>query len=519
MKEASSAMTGPSADREPIPIGSRLELLVDDYLLERINGQARLQLHRPVPQEVVFRTDAPWEGNACGYQSVFRDGPVVRMYYHGLHYRFSGPPAQALDEHPAVLCYAESDDGIHWRRPELGLFEWEGSRANNIVLTPEAVAQIKGDPAHTAVFRDDNPDCPADEKYKVIILGYREDGSGALYALKSPDGLRFSLMSPEPIITEGAFDSQNLAFWDPVRQEYREYHRDFRDGRRDIRTATCPTLGPFPTPQWLSYPGAPPEQLYTNQVLPYYRAPHIFMGFPARYIERGWSEPMLALPGLQERLARARVHPRYGMAVTDTAFMTSRDGVTFRRWPEAFIRPGPRQRESWVYGDIYTCWGMVETPSPIEDAPPEISLYATDGYWEGTSTGFRRYCLRVDGFVSASAPAAGGEIVTRPLIFEGGNLTLNMETSAGGSIQVELQDVNGNPIPGYALADCPPIFGDTLRHVVRWQHTGGDLRHLSGRPVRLRFALSDADLYAFQFTPYEPEPDWPDLAALRAGTA
>jgi len=123
---------------------------------------------------------------------------------------------------------------------------------------------------------------------------------------------------------------------------------------------------------------------------------------------------------------------RYGPAITDALFMTSRDGRTFKRWPEAFLRPGPREKDSWVYGDNYIHWGIVETKSTLEDAPNEISMYASEGYWQGESTSFRRLTLRLDGFVSAHAPLAGGEIVTKPIRFEGGNLVLNLETSAAG---------------------------------------------------------------------------------------
>jgi len=279
-------------------------------------------------------------------------------------------------------------------------------------------------------------------------------------------------------------------------------------------TAVSPDPLHFPKPEWLSYPGAPVEQLYTNQIVPYYRAPHIFMGFPARYLEREWSEPLYAVPGLDERLARARSHERYGSTITDALFMSSRDGLSFKRWPEAFIRPGPRLRESWVYGDNYMFWGMIETPSATEDAPAEISMYAAEGYWEGISNSVRRYSLRRDGFVSAGAPLSGGEIVTKPIVFEGGNLTLNVETSGAGGVQVEIQDEAGTPIDGYGLDDCPAIFCDSLCRVVRWKERGGDLRALAGKPVRLRLVLRDADLYAFQFVPYEPDPATPDLSGI-----
>ena len=195
-------------------------------------------------------------------------------------------------------------------------------------------------------------------------------------------------------------------------------------------------------------------------------------------------------------------------------FGTSRDGLNFKRWPEAFIRPGPRFRESWVYGDNYVFWGMVETPSATEDAPREISMYACEGYWEGISNSVRRYTLRQDGFVSVAAPLSGGEIVTKPIVFEGGNLTLNVETSGAGGVQVEIQDEAGTPIEGYGLDDCPAIFCDSLRRVVRWKKKGGDVRALAGEPVRLMLVLRDADLYALQFVPYEPDPAAPDLNGI-----
>ena len=97
-----------------------------------------------------------------------------------------------------------------------------------------------------------------------------------------------------------------------------------------------------------------------------------------------------------------------------------------------------------------------------------------------------------------SAGFGGGEFVTRPFVFSGGELELNYSTSAVGSVQIEIQDAEGHAIPGYGLDDSPEMFGDEIDGAVRW--TGGpDLSRLSGQPVRLRFALKDADLYAFGF--------------------
>ncbi|MBC8875868.1 MAG: hypothetical protein H8E44_41105, partial [Planctomycetes bacterium] len=147
-------------------------------------------------------------------------------------------------------------------------------------------------------------------------------------------------------------------------------------------------------------------------------------------------------------------------------------------------------------------WGLIPTKSHLEGAPDEISLYATEGYWEGTFTSFRRYTLRMDGFVSARAPLSGGEIVTKPLKFDGSQLEINFSTSAAGSIRVELQDAEGKPIPEFALTDCQLQYGDELDRTISW-NSGADVSKLFGKPVRLRFELKDADLYSFRFAKKE----------------
>ena len=475
-----------ASDPEVIDIGGRRELFVDWYLIESMDG-AELRLHRPTPREIVIVHDQPWEGNSSGYKTVFKDGDLYRMYYRGSHviYTLEGYESP----HKEVVCYAESKDGIHWTKPQLGLIEFEGSKKNNIIWD--------GIGSHCfAPFKDPNPGCRPDERYKALSRG-RPLSKKGLYAFKSPDGIQWSLMKDDPVITEGAFDSQNLAFWDSVRGEYRAYHRDFRDGR-DIRTATSRNFLEWTDPVFLEYSPSRVSQLYTNQVIPYYRAPHIFMGFPTRYVDRGWTESTKALPQLEYRRLRGAKSTREGTAVTDGMFMTSRDGLKFNVWPESFIRPGLRLRDNWFYGDNYQNWGIVETKSTIEGAPSELSFYVSEASHQGDSNRWRRYTLRIDGFVSVQAPLAGGEFVTKPLRFEGDALELNFSTSAAGSIRVELQHPDGTPVDGFALEDCEEIFGDALGQEVLWK-SSPDLRQLAGKPVRLRFLLKDADLYAIRF--------------------
>lgn len=467
----------------PVDLGTRRELFVDEFLIERLTGKAELRLHSPTPREVVLVHDLPWEGSGCGYHTIFRDGATIRMYY--IAGKLTNEDGSKMLSAGYYACYAESKDGIRWTRPDLGLYEYAGSKKNNIIWSAPGLDNI-------AVFKDSNPDCRKGEEYKAV-----SSGKGGLFALKSSDGLHWSRLAEKPIITKGAFDSQNLAFWDGSRKQYWCYLRDFHNGLRDIRVATSKEFQTWTEPEMLRYVDSPDEQLYTNQVSPYYRAPHIFVGFPTRYVERAWSPGFKELPDPEHRQKRMKFSPRYGTAVTEGLFMTSRDGKTFHRWGEAFIRPGIERKHNWLYGDGYQNWGLLETPSADPDAPPELSLYAIEDLWK-RATRLRRYTIRIDGFVSLHAPLKGGEMVTKPVLFSGKELAINFSTSAAGSLRVEIQDATGTVLPGFALGESDEMFGDSLERTVTWKGQG-DLESLKSKPIRLRMVLLDADMYSLRF--------------------
>ncbi len=171
---------------EPIHIGSRLELFVDDYLIDTMAG-AELTLHEPVAREIALDHNAvPWEGNTSLFHTVFQDGPLYRMYYRGTQCVPTEDPAKPPPIVSSFFCYAESDDGVHWRRPELGLVEFQGSSKNNILWSyadsgrlwdvPDSVLMGTDDPdafrtsspINFTVFKDTNPDCPPDARYKLM---------------------------------------------------------------------------------------------------------------------------------------------------------------------------------------------------------------------------------------------------------------------------------------------------------------------------------------------------------------
>ena len=443
-----------------LDIGSRLELFVDDYVIGELTGDAHCLVHKPEPREVVLVTDKPWEGNTCAYYTIFhdedfQDGDRYRMYYRGSHYDTkTRKPA-----HREVACYAESRDGIHWTKPALGLFAFNGSKANNIVWD--------GIGTHCFTpFKDANPDCPADARYKAIARG-RPRGKKGLYAFASPDGLKWRLLAPEPVITEGAFDSQNLAFWDPRRKCYVDFHRTFHEGRRDIMTCTSPDFLTWTKPVRLAYTGAPAEHLYTNAIQPYLRAPYVLLGFPTRYQPKN-----------------EQVEP---------TLMASRDGRTFRRWPEALIPiTAPKDRDG--NRSNYMAWGLVRLPGNDR----ELSVYASEAYYTGPDSRLRRFTFRTDGFVSIRASSAGGSLVTKPLRFAGDKLVINFSTEPQGVIRVELLKADGTPLKGYGAIDCEPLRGDEIEGRVTWKG-GAALTALAGTPVRVRFHLKDADLYSLRF--------------------
>ncbi|MFM9888325.1 MAG: hypothetical protein ACKVQT_35310 [Burkholderiales bacterium] len=468
--------------QEPIDIGSRRELFVDDFLIDKLDN-VRLELQHPQPQEIAFACDQPWEGNTCIYFRVLPDAGKFRMWYQGAHWQLD--PNDPKKTHPYHICYAESDDGIHWTKPNLGLIEVDGSKANNIVVT--------GVYDNFTPLRDDHPNCDPQAKYKA--LGQSKDG---LIAWQSPDGIHWKRLGDRPVITKGAFDSQNIAFWDAPSNKYRAYVRDFHDGLRDIRLAFSDDFLTWTVPELLSVsPAVDKEQFYVNCIARYERAPHLFLGFPVRYVERPWSPSMKALPDLKHREIRAKAGERIGTAITDGAFMSSRDGLHFHRWTEAFLRIGPERPGSWVYGDCYPAHGLIETQSKLPAAPKEFSFFIAEHYWR-TEEALRRWTLRIDGFVAVKAPLQGGELLTKPVTFTGHKLSVNFATSAAGSLHVELTDAQGQPLPGFSFADCDEQFGDSLDRTVTWKGIT-DVASLAARPVRLRFRLRDAEIYSLRF--------------------
>ena len=482
------------AGNDPLELGSRRELMLDDQLFETIRNLDFRQ-HSPRDAEKILDLDAPWEGRkyhgftVCGYPVVLKDGDRYRLYYAS----YLGLRFEPRDPETQFTCYAESDDGVTWNRVRLGRVEFEGSTDNNILL--------KGRTSHNfAPFIDTRPGTPASERYKAV------GGNPEAFVFASADGLEWRKLREEPILDgeEPAFDrhgairwgrdpsrrraildSLNVSFWDPGNSRYVLFFRAYlpclsRDGKRrlaetrSVMRATSRDFLHWENIEPIDY-GEPRREwrhsLYTSGLKPYPRAPHLFLGFPLR------TAPRKPFHGTS-----------YGLS--ETAFMYSRDTRTFVLVDEPFLRPG-RDPRNWSKHGNLMAWGMLQT------APDELSFYYLQ-HDHQPDTFIRRGVLRIDGFRSLHAGGyPGGTAITRPLVFQGSRLEINAATGAGGGIRISILDAaTMQPVPGFESSR--EFYGDEIQHFVEFGE-GKDLASLAGRPIRLRFEMYDADLYSLKF--------------------
>ncbi|MEO8495571.1 MAG: hypothetical protein ABI614_10915 [Planctomycetota bacterium] len=485
---------------QPIELGNRRELFVDNYLVHELRD-VQLLVHQPVREEIAVTCDAPWEGNGCGYYSVLHDPQesIYRMYYHAWQIPTGVAGEQPTD--PLTIAYRQSRDGITWERPNLGICEFRGSTDNNIMLDKMG----DGSSCHDfSPFIDENPAAKPEARYKAT--GASMQSQKGVWAYQSPDGIHWTPMADGPVYTKGVFDTQNVSFWSAKEQQYVLYYRVFSEpgftGTRLVNRAVSQDFLHWTDEGTLVFPeGEGPHflaQYYVNQIKPYERAPHLYIGFPARYVDHALTASTKLLPEWELREKRMTVAPRYGTAVTDSVFITSRDGKNFRQSNDVFLSPGLRTRHNWSYGDNYIARSVVETASTKDDSPRELSLYATESYFTERNSRLRRYSLRLDGFASIHAKLQPGEFTTKPITFSGQELSLNVATSAAGMVQVEIRNADGTPIPGFSLADCDLIYGDSLDRRVSWKGSQS-VASLIGKPVVLRFVMQEADLYSLIF--------------------
>jgi hypothetical protein len=470
---------GPEAPAGPVALGGRKHLFIDDVLIAT-QENVRLVVNPPISKQATdFRSDQPWEptprhgASQPDVASVWDEGEEIRLFYTNGGMWGGKPHAVGL---------ATSRDGLRWTKPDLGLFTWEGSRRNNIVLR---------NASQGTAFKDPNPDVQPEHRYKYVAWCMNR----GFYVFTSPDGVHWRRNEAValPFDPDGSID----VYWDDQAGVYRGVLRALMDDvvrRRVVRASTNEILKPWPfapspTPLWDGNWALPRPtsgelplidtggQVYRFKGIKYAWAPDVYLAFPWRFLREGNIRP-------------------------GSFLMVSRDGEHWRRYePPYYLGPGwqldgrqvlealmeqgmiRRGDEIWQYGTVrFTEHGGV--------------LYGGVEHEGGYYDRLIRLVQRLDGFVSLDAGDEVGTVVTRPLVFEGRRLVLNV--AAGGSLGVGILDEAQRPIPGFTLAECDPISVDSVRKTVSWRGHD-DVSRLAGRVVRLELRMQKAKLFALQF--------------------
>lgn len=498
-----------------IEIGSRRECFFDDFLIDTEKTTAEKRLHKPVRRGTLLEMNKEWEGTYTTMYSVIKAEGKYKMYY-----------TTTLDTDNKFICYAESDNGEDWVRPNLGIVDFRGSKENNIIFD---IPMLVKDFDFTnfdnfSVFYDENPKCPADEKYKLTALWI---GHRALIALFSADGIHFT--KSRVITDDGAFDSQNRTFWSEAHNKYFAYYRGEHDPSestpvcdksytdrvanelydplkfllrepgagthtfmRDIRMIESEDYVNWSKQRLINTSGTD-YQLYFNTIFPYPRAPHMLVGFPMRYVERkAWTKAYDELCGREKRLERMQTMARLGLAISDGLFMSSRDGYNFEKFDEALLPPPAENPEAFVYGDGTAAPALIEVPSNIEGAENEYMLILREAFRAAAGPNkLVKYTIRLDGFVSRHAGGEEKKVVTKEFTYDGEELFANLQTSARGSAYFTLKCADES------YTSCE-MFGNSVHKRIRFEDDEA-VKHLSGKKVTLEIEMFDCDLYAIKF--------------------
>jgi hypothetical protein len=463
--------------RDPVEIETTPQFLVDNYIIDN-----HWTLNQP--EETVRRVFHPgrkYDGNPVipedgGYVSVLKDDEtgLFRMWYQ----TYMGLPKPGREDwHEYVTSYAESDDGLLWRLPKLGLIERNGTKENNLVW--------RG--AHSKWYMGESPfllDVPeaARRGYRYLMFYHDVRFQGDVQSLNlvgSHDGIHWD-MSSVTKLTSIPSDTHNAIVYDPRRREYVMYLR------------SRPRYGPFE--------GTNINVGHSRRVA----------RMSSKQLWTRWSDSAENILIPDEKDAAQGFTHFYGMPVKydagiywgflcpykpetfmHTELAWSRDGIRFERLPSRpkLIERGPEG--SWDYGMVISGYQWIEVGD-------EWWLYycGNNGpHNTETRTGIGLIKFRKEGFISMRGPAGGGFVATRKIRWPGGTLLINADAH-GGELRVRVTDENRKVLPGYDYVDCATFNTDAVSDEIRWKKKS--IGELGGRVIRLEFFLKNADLYTFR---------------------
>ena len=463
----------------PVKIDHTRQLFLDDYLIAELQNVKRtINQAKKHPANPLIDRDKPWEGRGPVFHVIVKDeeSQKFRMWYCGyLNYTL---PSGTMVRWPT--CYAESDDGIHWTKPQLGLHDFEGSKANNIVIPKGGIFGLMHEP--------DDPD--PGRQYKAVVWHDWKDPRGAppegFYLYVSPDGIHWTQARKAPLaISQNSHQTgigdTSLFSWDHRLGRYVCYTKILLRAptRRTSGMMESDDLIHWSRPRMTIFPDgldASDTQIYE----------HLGFAYESMWI------------GLVRIYHRDLVENSRKQTVVELT--ASRDG---RHW----TRVGDRK--------ILVPLGKPDEWDPHYHAPtsPPILMgdkigiyYFSMPLWDfelvGEEAGRNSTAriglatIRRDGFVSLDGGSEPGHVVTRPLTFSGKKLFVNAEISPGGHLKAELRNTAGDALPQYQLKHCHSVQGDVMSAPVTWAEAK-ELHRPEGESLRLVFELKNAKLYSF----------------------
>jgi hypothetical protein len=417
-----------------------------------------------------------------------------------------------------------SKDGLHFDTPRLATGT---DKSPNIALAEDA-----GTPS---VFLD--PLAPAAERWKMVT-GWGDRG---IFVFTSPDGYAWTRVPTAAISARSA--SQSNLFYDDQRGQYVGYHRTDigrnifgKTERRFVMTAVDSMRPPWPfTPltqadydravdtmklgkerPWyldngpltpggigIEWPtvfrptkGFDPDgtDIYVPKAVKYPWAPDAYLAFPPIYFHYESARP-------ETRAALGAVEQGRGSGPIETQLMASRDGVNWTRYPRP-VWLGIGEQAGFDVHQTYMAHGMIRRGEEVWMYTYNSSVYHSGAKGKKERRAIFRTVQRADRFVAAEAPYdREATLVSRPLVFAGSHLILNIDTHASGWAQFGLRHADGSVIKGFGLDDCVYVNGNELHYPVEWQGGGKDVSALAGQVVQLVVRMRGASLYSVQFTP------------------
>ena len=465
-------------------------LMLDGEIFENEDKNAFFKLHSFIEEKESINMDQPWE-RYCSYGSMIRFKDKYYMYY------VASDTGKDKDRY---ICVLQSDDALNWTHPVLNERRFKKSTENNILLDFSDIREFSDGWDNFYVYVDENPNCPSDAAIKALTSEYRCNERGemimaenCLACYASADGIHFKRYAS--IMKGGAFDSLNSLVYSKKYDKYFCYYRGFHAGKenpntRDVRVICSKDLLHWSEPVILDYSDEYDYQVYTNGLLVYPRS-RDFIALPTRYNHNEvWTENYNDLCGRKKREKRCKVEPRAGLALYDCFFAYSRDGIKWKRYNQAIYAPGPEYEGNWLYGDGYPWSGFAYVNDGRKEKDDTLCFWFPKNHDNPGEQVYRRYTMRIDGFVSLNANFDGAQMRSKKVIFFGKNMEINFSTSAFGRIRVTICDNDGN------LIESEDLFGDRVDRPVRFK---GDLSRFSGKEVQITFIMKDCDIYSFQF--------------------